>query len=413
MESIPVYWVIPFALLLLSIAIIPLVAPLFWESNRNKGIVAIGLAIPTAIYLILHHPHSLLHSGHEYFSFISLLAALFIISGGILLTGDLEATPRINTTFLAIGAVLANIIGTTGASMLLIRPLLKTNQERRHVKHIPIFFIFVVSNIGGLLTPIGDPPLFLGYLRGVPFFWTLCLIPIWLLMNGLLLTIFYFVDRWVYRKETPKDILRDKGHIEPLRLQGSLNFLLLAGVVCSVFLPTPYREVIMLSLAVLSYKMTPRQIHKKNSFTFHAIIEVAVLFAGIFTVMVPALELIRHHGPEFGITAPYQFFWLTGSLSGFLDNAPTYLTFLSMAQGLQVAGAQVVGVTNILLMAVSAGAVLMGALTYIGNGPNFMVKAIADEAGFRTPSFFGYMLYSVFILCPLFVLVTVIFFRGG
>ncbi|MBI2341018.1 MAG: sodium:proton antiporter [Deltaproteobacteria bacterium] len=410
MQSIAIYWVTPFVLMLLGIAILPLALPHFWEKNLNKALVALGIALPTAVYLIAHDPHALLHTGLEYFSFISLLAALFVVSGGIALDGDLRATPTVNTAFLAIGAVLASIIGTTGASMLLIRALLHTNRERHHVKHIPIFFIFVVSNIGGLLTPIGDPPLFLGYLRGVPFFWTLKLFPIWLLLNGALLALFYLIDRIAYSKETKKDLTADRRHVEPLKLIGSINFLLLAGVVLCVFLPTPYREGVMLSLALLSLKVTPQRARQKNRFNFHPIVEVAVLFAGIFIAMVPALWLLEHHGAELGITHPAQFFWLAGSLSSFLDNAPTYLTFFSLAQGLHLPNASVVGITEPILLAISAGAVLMGAVTYIGNGPNFMVKAISDHAGIKTPSFFGYMLWSVGILIPLFGTVTWIFF---
>lgn len=410
MHHMPVYWVTPFVLVLLSIAILPLVAHDFWDKNRNKGIICVGIALPTLFYLIFTDYHALFHTAHEYFSFISLLTALFVVSGGIHLQGDLRATPRINTTFLAIGAVLASIIGTTGASMVLIRPLLQTNQERHHTYHIPIFFIFIVSNIGGLLTPIGDPPLFLGYLRGVPFFWTLKLFPIWLLMNGALLTLFYAVDSIAYRRETKKDIREDMTHIEPLKLLGGFNFLFLAGVVLSVFLPSPIREVIMLSLAAASFFITPKMIHNKNRFNFHPIIEVAVIFAGIFIAMVPALSLLKLRGAEFGIGEPYQFFWLTGILSSFLDNAPTYLTFFSLAQGLHLPNASVVGITEPILLAISAGAVLMGANTYIGNGPNFMVKAISDKAGIKTPSFFGFMFYSVIILFPLFLLVSLVFF---
>lgn len=405
-------WIGPFVLLLLSIAILPLAAPHFWERNKNKGIVAFAIALPVALLLILKNPHGLTHTATEYFSFMSILIGLFFVSGGIALDGDLRATPLVNTSFLALGSVLASLIGTTGASMLLIRPLLKTNRERKHVKHIPIFFIFLVSNAGGLLTPIGDPPLFLGYLRGVPFFWTVVnLWPIWLVTIGILLLLFFIVDSVAYEKEALRDLARDRSAVQPLKVRGLFNFLFLGIVVAAVFLPTPIRELVMIGAAVVSYKVTPRTIHEKNNFSFGPVVEVAVLFAGIFVAMVPALHLLETRGADFGISRPFQFFWLAGALSSFLDNAPTYLSFLSLAQGLHLPNPDVVGVTAPILKAISAGAVLMGANTYIGNGPNFMVKAISDHMGIKTPSFFGYMLYSVGILIPLFAAITFLFFR--
>lgn len=402
-------WIVPFVLILLCIALLPLFFPHFWERNRNKGIVCIGLALPTFFFLVEHAPDQLAHVAHEYFSFVSLLIALFVITGGILVEGDLRATPSTNTLMLLIGSSLASIIGTTGASMLLIRPLLRTNQERKRVKHIPLFFIFTVSNIGGLLTPIGDPPLFLGYLRGVPFFWTLKLFPIWVFSIGILLALFYIVDRRAYALETQQDLQVDQLHRSPLKIKGAFNIPILLLAVSAVFLPSPYRELTMLILAGLSLKTTPRQLRHANSFSFHPLNEVALIFAGIFIAMVPALELLKLHGPEFGITAPGQFFWLTGLLSAFLDNAPTYLTFLSLGQGLNLPGATVIGLTEPILAAISAGAVLMGALTYIGNGPNFMVKAIADEMGLRTPSFFAYLGIATVILMPIFLVVQNLF----
>ncbi len=372
--------------------------------------VASVLAIPVAIYLIGQDATLLVHSAQEYFSFIVLLGSLFIVTGGICLEGDLQATPRNNALFLGLGSILASLIGTTGASMLLIRALLKTNKERHHVRHIPIFFIFMVSNAGGMLTPIGDPPLFLGYLRGVPFFWTFKLFPIWLTVNGILLFLFYMIDRQAWQKETKKDQALDRRLIEPLRLSGKANLPLLLGVIASVFLPSPVRETVMVVLSLVSLKLTPPTVHRKNHFSFHPIIEVAVLFAGIFVTMAPALWLLEHQGGTLGITKPAQFFWMTGFLSSFLDNAPTYLTFLSLAQGLDLPGATVVGVTEPVLLAISAGAVLMGANTYIGNGPNFMVKAITDHAGIKTPSFFGYMAWAGLFLFPLHLLVTFLFF---
>ncbi len=403
-------WISPFILILLSIALIPLVQPHFWEKNTNKALVCWGLALPVGVYLLKTNPTALWHTAHEYTSFIILLGSLFVISGGINLKGDIQATPKINTLFLAVGAVLANIVGTTGASMLLIRPLLRTNQERKITTHLPLFFIFIVSNIGGLLTPIGDPPLFLGFLRGVPFLWTLKLFPIWILSNTILLIVFYFFDSKAYAHETKSAIKADKTNIDPLSLKGKLNLFFLALVVASVFAPTPYREGIMVLVAMASYRTTHKSIHQDNRFGFGPIIEVAVIFAGIFIAMVPALEFLSIHGQTLGIEKPFQFYWLSGMLSSFLDNAPTYLTFFSLAQSLPENLPAIAGVNEKLLMAISAGSVMMGANSYIGNGPNFMVKAIADEMGIKTPSFFGYMLYSGSILIPLFILVTFIFF---
>ncbi len=405
------YWTaIPFVCLLLGIAILPLVAHGIWESNRNKAIFTFLISLPILILLREKDPLAIVHTLEEYASFICLLGSLFVISGGIFLAGDIQATPRVNATFLAVGAVLANLIGTTGASMVLIRGFLRTNSERKRVGHLPIFFIFIVSNCGGLLTPLGDPPLFLGYLRGVPFFWTMKLFPIWLVMVGILLITFYVWDHRAYRHETRKDLVKDRAQIQPLRLEGSVNFFFMAGVVGAVFLPTPWRELTMIGMAALSLLLGPKQPRHYNRFTWGPILEVMILFAGIFITMVPALILLKQNGAKFGIHEPWQFFWLTGALSGFLDNAPTYLTFLSLAQGLGLP-ADVVGIPHRFLEAISVGAVFMGANTYIGNGPNFMVKAIADHAGFKTPSFFGYMLRAGMFLFPLYLIIHLIFFR--
>lgn len=425
--------VIPFILILLSIALVPLSFGEWWDKNLNKGILVVVLALPVIVYLLFYDYHYLLHTAQEYFSFIVLLSSLYVISGGIVLTGDIEATPRVNTCFLAVGALLANLVGTTGASMLLIRPLLKTNSERKHTRHIPVFFIFVVSNIGGCLTPLADPPLFLGYLRGVPFAWTFKLFPIWLIAVGVLLLVFYLFDLYAVTKETKRDIYIDKTHVEPLRIKGTFNLIFLFGVIVSIFLagvldqrsinPSPWREVMMIAMAILSFKNTPRSYHIDNRFSFGPIIEVAVLFAGIFITMVPALAWLRSQGASFGINQPWMFFWLSGGLSSFLDNAPTYLTFLNVAQSVtettitdftQAPALMVQGgpVLETLLKAISVGSVFMGANSYIGNGPNFMVKSITEESGLKLPSFFGYMGYSLLILCPLYLVITLIFFRG-
>ncbi|MBF0106241.1 MAG: sodium:proton antiporter [Deltaproteobacteria bacterium] len=410
--TFPLWSSLPFVVILLAIALIPLGFEQFWSSNRNKGIVAAVVSLPALVILVIIDPTVLLHTLTEYFSFICLLGSLFVISGGIAVTGDLKAHPSTNLLFLLIGAVIANIIGTTGASMLLIRPLLSTNSERRHVWHIPFFFILIVSNCGGLLTPIGDPPLFLGYLRGVPFFWTLKLAPVWLVSMGYLLGLFYVIERRAYHRETKTDIAYDERHISPLTIRGRTGFLFLAGVILSVFAPTPIREGLMILMAVLSLVFGSKTAREDNRFTWHPIEEVAILFAGIFITMAPALALLHQVGPSLGIDKPWEFFWVTGALSSFLDNAPTYLTFFTLGQTIDT-GLKVAGVDPLILMAISAGAVLMGANSYIGNGPNFMVKSIADHYGFKMPSFFGYLVRALAVLMPLYILITVLFFSTG
>jgi Na+/H+ antiporter NhaD/arsenite permease-like protein len=329
----------------------------------------------------------------------------------------LRATPAVNTGFLFLGAVISNLIGTTGASMLLIRPLLKTNSERKYMSHIPVFFIFVVANIGGSLTPLGDPPLFLGFLRGVPFTWTFNLFPMWLTALALVLGVFYLWDTGACRKESAADLKRDQTMVKPLRMAGTLNLLFLAGVILAVFLqlPFPYRELTMVAMSLLSLAFTKQGLRAQHGFTFAPITEVAILFAGIFLTMVPLLALLEVKGAALGITQPWQFFWLSGGLSSFLDNAPTYLTFSSLAESVtrsqSLTGIPVIaGVRVDLLRAISCGSVFMGANTYIGNGPNFMVKVIAEEQGVAVPHFFGYMLYSGLVLIPTFLVVTVVFF---
>jgi Na+/H+ antiporter NhaD/arsenite permease-like protein len=409
-SALPFYTVLPFVFMLLAIAVLPLWIPHWWESNGNKLLVACVLGLPVLVLYVMRRPAALVGMGEEYVSFIILLAALYVVSGGVILRGDLVATPLTNTGFLAVGAVLASVVGTTGASMLLIRPLLQTNRERARVKHTVIFFIFIVSNVGGMLTPLGDPPLFLGYLQGVPFTWTFRLWPPWLLMVGILLLVYFVWDSTQYARERPEAIRRDRARVVPLRAHGGLNALWLASIVLAVaFLREPAREVVMLALMAISLWRTPRDIRRANGFTASPILEVAVLFFGIFLTMIPALELLRARGHELGVRQPWQFFWATGALSSFLDNAPTYLAFLALGQGLGLP-ADVVGVPRAILAAISVGAVAMGANTYIGNGPNFMVKSIAEEAGVKMPSFFGYMLYSGLVLVPLFVAVTVLFF---
>jgi Na+/H+ antiporter NhaD/arsenite permease-like protein len=439
----PVWTVAPFVLLLLGIALLPLVAEKLWHANRNKALVVLLLSVPVALYLVLQGPatngrslHELLHALSEYASFIILLAALYVVAGGIVLDGDLRALPTTNAIFLGVGCVLGNLIGTTGASMLLIRPVLRVNRQREHTRHLPVFFIFLVSNLGGLITPLGDPPLFLGFLRGIDFFWTFSLWPHWLVANGAVLAVFLAWDTLAYRRESPSALRHDAREIEPLRVRGLVNLLFLGGLLLAVLfqservtaplreginrfvacpdltLRKPAGELVMIVMAGLSWWLTPTRLRVANAFTWSAIVEVAVLFLGIFVTMVPALALLSVHGPALGVTQPWQYFWLTGGLSSFLDNAPTYLTFATLAAGEAPEGIASLATTSPrILAAISCGAVFMGANTYVGNGPNFMVKAIADAHGYRTPSFFGYMVYSGLILVPLFAAMTPLFFR--
>jgi Na+/H+ antiporter NhaD/arsenite permease-like protein len=422
---LPAWTVAPFGLMLLSIAVLPLVAGELWEHNRNKAILSAVLGTPVVAWYLRADPVVLGHTAHEYAAFIILLGALFVIAGGIVVRGTLAGTPGLNAGLLAAGAVLASLVGTTGASMLLVRPLLRANAVRRRVAHVVVFFIFVVSNAGGLLTPLGDPPLFLGFLRGVPFLWTLRLWAAWLLVNGALVALFYVVDSTIFRSEdvaTPGDL--DElaiAHQVPVHVVGKQNFLYLAGIVGvlvaagNLRLPPGVQEGGMIAMAALSWATTPRELRVENRFSWSPIVEVAVVFAGIFATMIPALQLLNLHGSALGITEPWQFFWATGALSSFLDNAPTYLAFASAASGLVGTDATRLGELlatqqgEALLVAISLGAVLMGANTYVGNGPNFMVKAIAEHGGVRMPGFFGYMAYSAAILLPLFALVTWVF----
>ncbi len=454
----PHYWaVLPFAILLLSIAILPLLKSTehWWHLNRNRFLVAASLGALTLLYYGAVHPGGIAnHFTHtldsapgwetvfaafsnaifsEFTPFIVLLFSLYVISGGINLRGDLPAHPGTNCVFIAAGTVLASFIGTTGAAMVLIRPLLATNAERKHKVHTVIFFIFMVCNCGGLLLPIGDPPLFLGYLKGVPFMWTLGLWKYWLGVNLLLLAIYYFWDRRAYRKEAVRDLTRDETQIAPLQLSGKINLLFLLGVVLCVALIVPdqplfgaglesllghnfhppqfFREVLMLLLVILSLAFTHPHTRVLNRFDYLAIAEVGALFCGIFICMQVPVEILNLKGSAMGIDSPLKFFWATGMLSSFLDNAPTYVVFFETAKTLPADGGTLTLLTGgqvkeSLLVAISLGAVLMGANTYIGNGPNFMVKSIAEQSGVRMPSFFGYMLYSGLILIPIFVLMS-------
>jgi len=421
--------VLPFVILLLMIATGPLFYHHFWEKHYPKVSIALGLVTVFYYAFFLNDYHSLLHTLSEYIAFIALLSSLFVASGGILIKVDRESTPLLNVIVLLFGAVIANIVGTTGASMLLIRPFIRINKERIKPYHI-IFFIFIVSNVGGALTPIGDPPLFLGFLRGINFFW---FIEhgwyIWLPTILMILAVFYFIDS---RNKVHNLEIKYSGKIE---IKGLKNLIYLGIILVSVFIdpgvlpwvpslsPLPFgiREIIMFSIVYLSYKNADKKILHANHFTFEPILEVAYLFIGIFATMIPALQLIAHEAQVLSKNLnPGIFYWSTGSLSSFLDNAPTYLNFLSAELG--KFGMDVNNKTQvhefslmypIYLQAISIAAVFFGAMTYIGNGPNFMVKSISEKAGIKMPTFFEYMIkYSIPVLLPIFTIIYFIFYFG-
>ena len=445
-EILSLYSTIPFIGILLSIALLPLFVPGFWHHHFGK--VSAFWAIAIAIPLLIAHRGIALHSFlhiliADYVPFIILLWGLFTISGGILLKGSLRGTPLVNTVIIVIGTVLASWMGTTGAAMLLIRPFLRANNYRKNRAFMVVFFIFLVANIGGALTPVGDPPLFLGFLHGVPFFWTFHILPHMVLTAVILLVMYFLLDLYYYRKEGHTESGQiDEGEKVPLGLVGSYNFIFLAGVVGSVIFSglVNWGEVSTLGVArnvqewvrdgfiilmgVLSLIFTSSQIREDNEFTWFPIKEVAYLFAGIFVTMTPCLLLLLAGSKGAlafligAVKEPVHYFWVTGTLSSFLDNAPTYLTFFTSALGKFYPGmpegmavSRLIAENPIYLMAISAGAVFFGANTYIGNAPNFMVRSIAEEAGTPMPSFFGYMLkYSIIFLFPVFIIVTLIFF---
>lgn len=436
-------WGLPFAGILLSIALMPLLAPTFWHHHFGKVAAAWALAFLLPFAAVFgpglagaQVVHALLA---EYIPFIVLLTALFTVSGGIYIRGNLHGSPGLNTGLLAIGGLLASIMGTTGASMLLIRPLIRANDNRRHKAHVVVFFIFIVSNVGGSLTPLGDPPLFLGFLKGVDFFWTTWhLLPDTGFVLLCLLGIFFVLDRFYYRNEgvMPVDPTPDTRGV---RFEGQVNFALLAVVLGLVLmsglwrsdvafdvmgtpvgLPGLIRDAGLIGVTLLSLALTKREVHAANQFGWGPMLEVAKLFAGIFLTIVPVIAMLRAGtaGPFGAVVAavtrpdgqpePAMYFWATGLLSSFLDNAPTYLVFFNTAGG---DPATLMTTHAATLAAISAGAVFMGANSYIGNAPNLMVKAIAEDRGVRMPSFFGYMAWSGAVLLPLFLLVTFIFFR--
>ena len=418
----PVVACLPFCLILGVIAVFPLLPKVrrWWERNANRALVSALLGAPVALYVSLNDVHQLIHTGLEYFQFVSLLGGLFIVSGGLHLTGNLEARPSVNTAFLSVGYVLASVIGTTGAAMVLIYPVLRTNLERRYKAHTVIFFIFLVCNLGGALSPVGDPPLFLGYLKGIDFFWFLRLFPMWIANGVVLLTLYWFLERHYFKKETPASHRLDIEHEEPIHIIGLPNILLLIAIVAGVAftLATPYREAVVFACAGLSLIYTDRsekaaRARARNGFTFHAIVEVMVVFAGIFMTMIPALILLNRRGGELGVDTPLEFFFATGLFSSFLDNAPTFLCFLELGLGVKgLATAHAMqAAAPIILGAISSGAVFFGAMTYIGNAPNFMVRSIAESRGVKMPSFFGYMIWALVILLPVLALIGWLFLK--
>lgn len=448
LTNVPLWLCIPFACLLLCIAIIPLVKGEWWEKYRPFAVIFWSLLfiIPFAVkYGAGTAAETVLEClVNDYLTFIVLLFGLFCVAGNITVEGSLVGSPRVNVILLGIGTLLSSWIGTTGASMLLVRPVIKMNSWRRNKAHIMVFFIFLISNMGGSLTPIGDPPLLMGFSRGVPFFWSIRFFPILLLNMIILLTVLYFLDKRAYRKDIAAGYMPEIKENEPLiRFEGLHNIIFIVIIVVAVILSgvlpdvsffqnaagevisipifgevklaiTSLIEVVMILLAAfLSFKTTNPEIRKKNHFTWGAIQEVAVLFIGIFITMQPALMILKSAGAELGLTHPSQMFWVTGALSSFLDNTPTYLVFFTTAGTLGFTNGITTSagiITVKLLTAISCGAVFMGAGTYIGNAPNFMVKSIADENGVRMPGFFGYMLWSIGILVPVFILDTLIFF---
>lgn len=432
MHEIEIWALIPFVLMLTSIAVLPLVAEHWWENNLHKLYVALGLALPASIYLVANGmgknlEHQMLF---DYLPFIILLGALFVVTGGIHIRGDIQARPINNTIIMGIGFLLASFIGTTGAAMLIIRLLLEVNQQRKYKTHTILFFIALVANCGGILTPLGDPPLFLLYLRGAEFSWFMQLLPEWLFVGVILLIIYIITDYYIYyRKEAIESIMADVHEKMPITITGKINIIYLVGIILSVsFLNPSYipdmadhhapiyirflREIVLTVICLLSLATTSKKVRTDNKFSWEPILEVAYVFIGIFATMTPALIFLNSHAAELGLTKPWQFFYSSGILSAFLDNSPTAVAFHTVAQGLPTAAGTVLeaGIDVMLLRAIALGSVFFGAMTYIGNGPNFMVKAIAEQAGVNMPSFFGYMVkFSLIVLLPIYIITQLIF----
>ena len=436
MHNIEPYLLIPFAIMLLSIAILPLAVPRFWGKNSNKLLYVLLISVPTAIMLSRAGlGHALTHQMlYDYVPFIMLLAALYVVTGGIHISYTTTPRPTVNAAIMFIGYGLSSIVGTTGAAMLLIRPLLEINRDRTYKVHTILFFIAMVANCGGVLTPLGDPPLFLLYLRGAEFSWFQTLFPQWVFVGSVLLFVYVVIDTYIWKRKELMGIRprsEDEAD-EPIKISfsGTVNLFYLSAILLSVAFINPskipamatedaawymrfLREIVLGTIIILSLISTRRRVRKDNHFSWEPITEVAILFVGIFVTMTPALLYLNANAAKLGITDPSQFFFASGALSSFLDNAPTAVAFHSVAQALPVAeGTQIVaGISNQLLTAIALGSVLFGAMTYIGNGPNFMVKAVAENDGVRMPSFFGYIFkFSLIVLLPTYILMALVFF---
>jgi Na+/H+ antiporter NhaD/arsenite permease-like protein len=401
---------VPFPALVLAIAVLPIVVPRVWERRGFQGFVVALSAVPVLIhFFVAGQIHEVADATKSYLSFVTTLGALYVTSGGVMLVGDVEAKPATNVGLVLLGAILASFVGTTGASMLMIRPLLRTNRQREYKAHLVPFFIIAVANAGGLLTPLGDPPLLVGYIGGVPFFWTLRLFPAWILYVGSSLLLLYVVDKRAHARESPEALARDAAERTPLTLRGKRNVAFMAAVVPAALLPTGTREVVMVAITVASLVLTPKDLHEANGFTFAPIVDVAIIFAGLFACLGPIEIFLADAAPWLPLHKGWQLFWASGLLSSVLDNAPTYTAFAALAHGLSVPGPDLVaGVAPFKLAAVSVGSVVMGATTYIGNGPNLMVKAIAERERFPTPGFFRYALFAFAVMIPAHIVTTLV-----
>ncbi len=411
-QQLPTWTVLPFPALVLAIAVLPIAVPHLWEKRTFQGSVVALCAVPVVVHFVTAGQLGpMTEAARSYASFVLTLGALYVTSGGVQLTGDVEAKPATNVALVLLGSVLASLVGTTGASMLMIRPLLWTNRQREHRAHLVPLFIIAVANAGGLLTPLGDPPLLVGYIGGVPFFWTLRLLPAWILYVGSAVAALYFIDRRAYERESPEALVRDRAEVEPLKLRGKRNVAFLLAVVPAALLPIGYREVAMVAIAGGSLWLTPKDLHRDNGFSFGPIVDVAIIFAGLFACLGPIEQALAVSAPWLPIRQGWQLFWASGLLSSVLDNAPTYTAFAALARGLSVHGSNLVaGVAPWKLAAVSIGSVVMGATTYIGNGPNLMVKAIAEREKFPTPTFVRYAIFAFAVMAPAHVLMTVVLF---
>lgn len=406
----PTWTVFPFLALVLCIAVLPMVVSNLWGKLWFQFGVTLGCSAPVVVFLVTGtHLDHLWSATSSYLSFVATLGALYVTTSGILISGDIEATPRTNLIMVVGGAVLASLIGTMGASVLLIRPLLRTNQQRTQRAHLVPFFIVLVGNAGGLLTPLGGGPLLIGYLEGVPFLWTLRLFPYWLLYVGTIAVVLYVIEVRAYRREPESAIARDRAEVVPLAVHGRRNAFLLAGVVLAVLLPAPWRELGMIGIAATSYFATAKDVHERNGFSLVPIVEVAIIFAGLFLCLAPIEVTLAERAPDLPLQHAWQLFWASGALSSVLDNAPTYAAFTALGRGLSFGHSGLVaGILPVQLAAVSIGSVVMGATTYIGNGPNLVVKALAERAGYATPSFARYAIFAMTILVPIHCVTTAV-----